>query len=262
MYNIRKYRHYTIFLYIFFVIILILLTITIWNAFIKEEHTINKGLLFVYLALILGICTVKFIIGYRLSDKNKIDQNIQKTVDSEKAKLAAEYKKQDIKEKVISDTKKDIDKIVKKIMQNTQNLKNIKQYTEKLLINLSKEFEIVQGICYVKAKKTNQFSVAGEYAFTGEKKPDSFKLGDTLPGQAAKNKNIIIVDNIPEKYLSAESGLGKSLPRYLIFVPVVNKGKSVAVMELASFKSIDEAGQNILKELTSIIGDKIDKFVN
>jgi putative methionine-R-sulfoxide reductase with GAF domain len=262
MHNIKKYRRYTILSYILFVVILILLSVSIWNAAIHEEQSLNIGLLFFYLVLILLIFTVKFIISYRLSDKNKIDLSIKRIVDEERAKLIASYKKKTIKEEEISDTKIDVDKSVKKILQNTRNLKNLKSFTEKLFANLSKELEIVQGIFYIKVKKTNRFSAAGEYAYTGDKKPDSFKLGETLPGQAAKSKNIIIIDDIPEEYLNAESGLGKSMPKYLILVPIVNKGKPVAVMELASFKNVDESGKNILKELSTIMGEKIDKFIN
>ncbi len=262
MFNIKKYRFFSIFLFIVMVIVLMLLTITIWNLSVKEENIANKDLLFFYLFFILAICILQFIIVYRLSDSKIIDRNINDIVSKEKARLIAEYKKKDIKEEEKTEAQIDITKAVKKILQNTQNMKNLKSYTEKLLSNLSKELEIVQGLFYVKSKKANHFSFAGEYAYTGEKPPADFKLGDTLPGQAAKDKDIIIVEDIPENYLSAESGLGKSLPKNLILVPVIYKGKPVAVMELALFKSIEKTEQNILKELSATVGDKIEKFAN
>lgn len=262
MHNIKKYRLFSIFLFIFLIIILILLSLTIWNASIKEGYAMNKGLLFSCIAFILTLCIANFIISYRLSDAKKIDQTIIKAVDREKAKLIAEYKKQDKQEEEAKKDQADINKAVKKILQNTQNQKDLKSYIAKLFTNLAKELEIVQGLFYIKSKKSNQFSVAGEYAYTGEEKPKGFKIGDTLPGEAAKNKTIITIDDIPEDYTPAESGLGKSLPRHLTLVPVVNKGKPVAVLEIASFKSIDETVQKILKELSTNVGDKIDKFVS
>jgi len=262
MYNTKKYRLYTIFLFILLIIILLLLSLNIWNAYLRGELINNKGLLLLYIIGILIICIIKFIISYRLSDTAKIDQNIKKIVAKEKAKLVAEYKKQEIKEEARTENEKDINKIVKKITQNTQNLKNVKSFTEKLITNISAELEIVQALFYIKAKKSNQFTVAGEYAYTGEEKPKGFKLGNTLPGQAAKDKDIIVVEDIPDDYLATESGLGKSLPKNIILVPIISKNISVAVLELATFKKIDDSGQKILKELSITLGDKIDKFVN
>jgi putative methionine-R-sulfoxide reductase with GAF domain len=204
---------------------------------------------------------LKLIISYKLSDENKIDQKIKEIVENEKAKIRAEYERKEIKKEKVNETEVNIDEIVKKLISNLQNLNTLKSYTEKVLSNIAKEFKIVQGLFYTRTKKSNLYSIAGLYAFTSETKPKDFKLGETLPGQAAKSKDILIINQIPDKYYSVESGLGKSTPKNIVIVPIINKNTAVAVMELGTFKDLNATDQKVLKVLASKLGDKINKLI-
>ena len=257
----KKYRLLTIVLFISLIVVLIILSIIIWNSSLKGEYVYNKSIIIICIVLILVISSLKFIISYKLSDKSKIDQKIKTIVEKEKAKIIAEFDKKEIHEEKVSESEVNIDKIVKKIIPDIQNLKTLKSYSEKLISNIAKEIEIVQGLFYIKAKKSNLFKVAGEYAFTGDEKPKDFKLGVTLSGQAAKNKDLLIINEIPDEYYSTESGLGKSMPKHLIMVPIINKNTSVAVMELGTFKEINSTEQKVLKDLSLKLGEKINKFI-
>ncbi len=257
----KKYRLITIVLFISLIIVLLLLSVYLYNTSLKEEYLYNKSIIIICIVLILIISVLKLIISYKLSDQSKIDQKIKTIVENEKAKIVAEYDKQKIKEEKANETEVNVDEIVKKIIPSPQNLSTLKSYTEKVLSNIAKEIEIVQGLFYARTKKSNLYTVAGEYAFTGEKKPKDFKLGLTLPGQAAKSKDLLIVDKIPDNYYSAESGLGKSTPKNIVMVPIINKNTAVAVMELGTFKDINSTEQKVLKVLSSKLGDKISKFI-
>lgn len=258
----KKYRLITIVLFISLIIVLLLLSVYLYNTSLKEEYLYSKSIIVICIALILIIGVSKLIISYKLSDQRKIDQKIKTIVEDEKAKIVAEYdKKKDIKEEKVDETEVNVDEIVKKIIPNAKNLTTLKSYTEKVLSNIAREIELVQGLFYARTKKSSLYTVAGEYAFTGEKKPKDFKLGMTLPGQAAKSKDLLIVDKIPDDYYSAESGLGKSIPKNIVMVPIINKNTAIAVMELGTFKEIDSAGQKVLKVLSSKLGDRISKFI-
>ncbi len=260
MHNIKKYRIYTIILFITLVIVLLILSVSTWNSALKGELFYNKSILTISVVLVLIIGILMFITSYKLSDKTKIDEHIKAIVEKERAGIIAEFEKKDVKEEISDKKEENIGEIVKKIIPGPQNLKTLKSFAEKLLSNISKEIEIVQALFYVKIKKSNLFTVAGEYSFTGDKKPKDFKVGETLPGQAAKNKEIMIINEIPDKYYAVESGLGKSLPKHIIIVPIINKNSSIAVMELGTFKEINETEQKVFKELSKKLGDKINKF--
>ncbi len=261
MYNIRKYRIITIILFISVIITLLLLSIHLYNTSLREKQLSNNSIIIICIVLILTISILKFIISYKLSDKSKIEQKINEKVENEKAKIRAEYEKKKEKEEKVIETEVNVDEAVKKLIPNLQNLNTLKSYTEKVLSNIAKEFEIVQGIFYTRTKKSNQYSIAGLYAFTSESRPKDFKLGETLPGQAAKSKDLLIVSQIPEKYYSVESGLGKSTPKNIVMVPVINKNTVVAVMELGTFKDLSTTEQKVLKVLASKLGDKINKLI-
>ncbi len=260
MHNIKKYRIYTIILFITLLIVLLVLSVSTWNSALKGELINNKSILAISVILILIIAILMFITSYKLSDKTKIDEHIKTIVEKERAGIIAEFEKKDVKKEIADKKEENISEIVKKIIPASQNLKTLKSFAEKLLSNISKEIEIVQALFYAKTKKSNLFTVAGEYSFTGDKKPKDFKAGETLPGQAAKNKEIMIINEIPDKYYAVESGLGKSLPKHIIMVPIINKNSSIAVMELGTFKEINETEQKVFKELSKKLGDKINKL--
>lgn len=261
MHNMKKYRLITIVLFVSLIIILVFLSVNLYNTSLNVEYQYNKNLIVICVFLVLIISISKLYIVYKLSDENKINQKIKTLVEDEKAKILAEYNKQETKEEKENEAEVNVDEIVKKIIPNPKNLTTLKSYSEKVLSNIAKEIEIVQGLFYVRTKKSNMYGVAGEYAFAGDKKPKDFKTGETLPGQAAKSKDLLVVDQIPDNYYSAESGLGKSIPKNLIIVPVVSKNAAIAVMELGTFKEINSAEQKVLKVVASKLGDTISKFI-
>jgi transcriptional regulator with GAF, ATPase, and Fis domain len=131
------------------------------------------------------------------------------------------------------------------------------KYTEKILSNIAKEFDIVQGLFFVKENKTDMFNIAGKYAYFGEEQPKSFKLGETLSGQVAKNKTTLNLKEIPEDYVTILSGLGSSSPNNLLLIPIMLKDETVGVIELASFKKFGK----VIIELFESISDKIGKEI-
>jgi putative methionine-R-sulfoxide reductase with GAF domain len=260
MHNIKKYRKYIVILFITLIIVLAFLSASAWNYALNGELLINSPILAITIILIFIIGILMFIAAYRLSDKTKIDEHIKKIVEKERADIIAEFEKKEVKEEISDKKEVNTAEIVKRIIPGSQNINTLKSFTDKLLSNISKEIEIVQGLFFIKTKKSNLFTIAGEYAFTGDKKPRDFKTGETLPGQAAKNKELMIINEIPDKYFTAESGLGKSLPKHIIIIPVINKSSVIAVMELGKFKEITDTEQKVLKELSKKISDKITKF--
>jgi len=137
-----------------------------------------------------------------------------------------------------------------------ENVKlDLAKYTEKILSNIAKEFDIVQGLFFVKENKSDIFKIVGKYAYFGEEQPKSFKLGETLSGQVAKNKTTLNLKEIPEDYVTILSGLGSSSPNNLLIIPIVLKEETVGVIELASFKKFGK----VIIELFESMSDKVGK---
>ncbi len=82
----------------------------------------------------------------------------------------------------------------------------------------------------------------------------SFRLGDGLVGQCAKEKKRILLTEVPDDYVRINSGLGSSSPLNIIVLPVLFEGAVHAVIELASFSPFSEIHQTFLDQFTDSIG--------
>ncbi|MCU1352726.1 MAG: sensor hybrid histidine kinase [Acidimicrobiales bacterium] len=82
----------------------------------------------------------------------------------------------------------------------------------------------------------------------------SFRIGEGLVGQCAKEKKRILLTEVPADYVRINSGLGASPPLNIIVLPVLFEGSVRAVVELASFSPFSVTHQAFLDQLTESIG--------
>ena len=156
-----------------------------------------------------------------------------------------------------------VDEVFARIMPAAESdLRSVAAYSEQVLQNIAKEIEIVQGLVFVLDDKDQLFYMSGEYAFYSDERPRSFQLGETLSGQVAKNKKILNVKELPDKYITVLSGLGKSHPRHLIIVPIVYNNESIGIMELASFKPFDENEEALFQKVSESMANMLNELRN
>src|SRR4029079_12603179 len=82
----------------------------------------------------------------------------------------------------------------------------------------------------------------------------SFRVGEGLVGQCAKEKKRILLTDVPADYVRINSGLGDGTPLNIIVLPVLFEGSVRAVIELASFSSFSIPHQTFLDSITESIG--------
>jgi signal transduction histidine kinase/HAMP domain-containing protein len=82
----------------------------------------------------------------------------------------------------------------------------------------------------------------------------SFRVGEGLIGQCAKEKKRILLSEVPGDYVKINSGLGASPPLNIIVLPVLFEGSVRAVVELASFSPFSATHQAFLDQLPESIG--------
>jgi HAMP domain-containing protein len=82
----------------------------------------------------------------------------------------------------------------------------------------------------------------------------TFRVGQGLVGQCAKEKQRILLSEVPSDYVRINSGLGDSTPLNIIVLPVLFEGAVRAVVELASFSPFSEVHQTFLDQLPESIG--------
>ena len=82
----------------------------------------------------------------------------------------------------------------------------------------------------------------------------AFKLGEGLVGQAALEKQRILLADVPTDYVKVSSGLGESRPINIVVLPILFEGEVKAVMELSSLDRFNPTHQAFLDQLTESIG--------
>lgn len=78
--------------------------------------------------------------------------------------------------------------------------------------------------------------------------------GEGLVGQCAKSGAAIVVDDVPEGYVTIASGIGKTNPRQLVLQPVHFDGELLGVIELASMRPFTSDNRELLSSLASQLG--------
>jgi HAMP domain-containing protein/CheY-like chemotaxis protein len=81
-----------------------------------------------------------------------------------------------------------------------------------------------------------------------------FELGEALVGQAALEKQPILITDPPPDYIRIASALGESPPRTIIVMPVLFEDRVMAVLELAAFHEFTDVQLAYLEQLAETIG--------
>ena len=82
----------------------------------------------------------------------------------------------------------------------------------------------------------------------------SLMLGETLVGQAALEKQRILLNDAPSDYVKVSSALGAARPMNIVVLPILFEGEVKAVMELSSLERFNSTHQAFLDQLTESIG--------
>jgi CheY-like chemotaxis protein/GAF domain-containing protein/HAMP domain-containing protein len=99
-----------------------------------------------------------------------------------------------------------------------------------------------------------KLNLTSSYAFTRRKNfSSSFAIGENLIGQAALEKKQIVVENIPEEYISISSGLGKAKPKSIIVTPIMNDDELEGVLELGTVENFSDKQLEFLEKVSSSI---------
>ena len=103
--------------------------------------------------------------------------------------------------------------------------------------------EANQGAIYITHEENGErfLQMIACHAYDRKKFPDKqIPWGDGLIGAVAMEKKGTYTDKIPEGYLTITSGLGKANPRFLVIEPLIWNERVYGIIEIASFKQMEE----------------------
>jgi putative methionine-R-sulfoxide reductase with GAF domain len=226
-----------------------------WNVY-RNNHLLLSAWPFVFIVLSLASVITMFLLNKKINDSTNLEDQIKAKVEEERIKILSELNKNKEEEKISEEDNEDIKIEVTKIIPKGK-FNGADSFAKKLLSNLAQEIELAQGIFYIAGTKKKNFSFLSGYAITKEDPIQDFILGENLNGQAAQTQEMMIIDEIPENYFNVESGLGKSKPKNLILIPIVDKKKTIGLLELAFFIKLEKKHINLISAISKPIAEKL-----
>jgi len=163
------------------------------------------------------------------------------------------------KDKTISNTKESLtedigSKSVGSLDVNKVNATDLAGVLSESLNILSQKLDAVAGACY-ESKNENGSKwvelISGFALPTTDSDVVKFNYGEGLVGQVAKSGKAIYVDEIPDGYIQAVSGLGSASPRFILIMPLKKNDNVVGVFEVATFKNISAEEKEVAEKFIS-----------
>ncbi len=144
-----------------------------------------------------------------------------------------------------------------KFTRMLQGQKDLLTVGRMILSELAPVVAAQQGVFYMmdNTGEEPELKLLASYAYRERKGVNNrFKLGEGLVGQAALEKERILLTNVPGDYVQISSGLGEAKPQNIVVLPIVFENNVKAVMELSSFDRFNPTHQTFLDQLTESIG--------
>lgn len=138
-----------------------------------------------------------------------------------------------------------------------QTTDDLNEFCYHIISNLVEYIDANQGGIFLyndENKKNIHLELMAAYAYDRRKYiSKKVEPGEGLVGTCAKEQKTIHLTEIPENYIKISSGLGSSTPKSLLIVPLITEDQIIGVIELASFKEIEQYVIQFVEELAEDI---------
>jgi PAS domain S-box-containing protein len=138
---------------------------------------------------------------------------------------------------------------------------DMKELSENVIRYIIKYLGANQGSVFIAEKENQQTILALQACYAYDRKKILEKRivpGEGLAGQAYLEGDYIYLTQIPENHVSITSGLGQSLPRCILIMPLKNNDKIEGVIELAAFNNLED----FEIEFVQLVAENIASVIN
>ena len=138
---------------------------------------------------------------------------------------------------------------------------DINALSKNIITYLTKYLKAQIGALYLAeaGKDGEVLKLVSTYAYTKRKTAvNEFKMGESLVGQAALEREAIVVTSVPQDYVVISSSIGESQPRNLLVQPCMIGNEVKGIIEIGSFHDFTD---NQL-ELVRVVAENIAISIN
>lgn len=140
------------------------------------------------------------------------------------------------------------------------NNDNLELLCDDVIKNLVWYLNASLGGLFMETDKDGQKTYDLVSAFAYDRKrylQKSYQEAEGLIGACAAERDVIMLNEIPQDYIEITSGLGDTNPNFLFLVPLINEEEVLGVIELASLHGLEEHEVRFVKELARSIASTL-----
>lgn len=134
-----------------------------------------------------------------------------------------------------------------------------------LISQLIKYLDASQGGLYIinTTAEEPHLDLVSSSSFTREQfEITKIEFGEGIVGRVAMDKELMVLDNLPDTFYKVSSGLGEALPTSVIVVPMITNDEIFGVVELATFKPLDKYHIEFLERVSEMFASTLGVFQN
>jgi len=150
-----------------------------------------------------------------------------------------------------------------KLNKKMRGDQNVISLSRSIITFLAKYIDAQIGALYLVEEELNELKLTGSYAFTVRKNLNSrIKFGEGLVGQAAFEKEMITLSDIPEDYIRINSSLGDVVPKNIMVAPFIFEDNVLGVVELGSIKEFSVVEMDFINSALENIGIAVNTSIS
>ncbi len=131
--------------------------------------------------------------------------------------------------------------------------KTLHELSSEILSLLGQITDLKIGAVYYKTDK-DMLEMVGAFCFDTRRSTSlHFKIGEGIIGQAVLEKRPLVFEDVPEDYMVVQSGLGKSVIKQILIIPLLLNKEVIGVLELGYTDTISELEKEFMENMNESI---------
>jgi signal transduction histidine kinase/DNA-binding response OmpR family regulator/CHASE3 domain sensor protein len=129
---------------------------------------------------------------------------------------------------------------------------------------LAHYLDVSVAALYVRDKQHGTLRRIATYGFSRESEQAAarnFEDAETLIGQAAVARRMLVLRDVPDNYVQVVSAIGRSAPKNLLIMPIENDGQVNGVVELGFIHDLTARDQAFMELIGNSMGDFVEAAV-
>ncbi|MFT4067115.1 response regulator [Paraburkholderia sp.] len=126
---------------------------------------------------------------------------------------------------------------------------------------LAQYLDVTVAALYVRDRQHGTLRRIATYGFSRESEQVSalsFEEGETLVGQVARSRRMLVLRDVPADYVRVASATGSSVPRNLLIMPIENDGQINGVVEMGVLREVTPRDEELMGLIRNSMGDFVE----